>query len=162
MKIIIRGRQTGKTTELINECYDKQGYIVCHDLNECKRIFNLALGMGKNIPMPISYREFLYKRYYGRGIKNFHIDNVDMLLRYIASAPIETVTINKEPESNEMKRPKRAVVDLEIIKTTRYSYRCPHCKTYNIGGFDDDCIRIRCGHCEQEVILDYSTSKNID
>lgn len=96
MNIKMRGRQKGKTTELINECHEKKGYIVCHSLDECRRVFHEALKMGKKIPMPISYDEFLNKRYYSRGIERFYIDNADMLLQYITPVPIETITINME------------------------------------------------------------------
>lgn len=96
MKVIVRGRQAGKTTKLIKECYKHGGYIVCHSHGEAQRIFKVAREMGCEVPLPISYDEFLRREYYGPGVKKLHIDNVDMLLAHIAKSTIYTVTITRE------------------------------------------------------------------
>jgi len=93
MKIIFRPRRAGKTTDLIKECSEKGGYMVCHNYEEAHRVFKLAKDMGLNIPLPITYAQFVNKEYYGIGVKSFHIDNIDMLITYISSVPVETITL---------------------------------------------------------------------
>ena len=69
--------------------------IVCHSLEEASRIFKVALEMKKKIAMPISYREFVEGRYYGKNIEAFLIDNVDQLIVYMAKGvTVEAITIS--------------------------------------------------------------------
>jgi len=84
IKLIIRPMRGGKTTELIKRCAERGGYIVCRSLEEAGRIFGQAKQMGLKIPFPISYDEFVNRKYYGKGVKKFHIDNIDMLVIYIS------------------------------------------------------------------------------
>ena len=102
MKCIIRPRQLGKTTELI-KLASKGRYklIVCHNQNEARRIFKLARNMDLNIPLPISYREFLDKSYCGNNIEAFLIDNVDLFLGYLTEVPIEVITITEEDKNGK-------------------------------------------------------------
>lgn len=93
MKVIYNGRGAGKTTELIKICAKQGGYIVCHSFNEAHRIFKQAKKLNLNIPLPISYQEFVNKEYYAKEVKKFHIDNVYMLVVYLSEVPIETITL---------------------------------------------------------------------
>jgi hypothetical protein len=48
--------------------------------------------MGLNIPLPITYDEFIQKRY-GRNISGFLIDNLDLFLKHLSNVPINAVTM---------------------------------------------------------------------
>lgn len=103
MKILVDKRQTGRTTKLIKKCAKTGGYIVCCSRNEAHRIFALAHKMRKNIPLPLTFDEFLKCRYYPPGVRKLYIDNVEMLLRRLApGVEIEAITLTKE----EKKEPK--------------------------------------------------------
>ena len=82
--------------EVIKMSAEKDYYIVCQNRKECSRIFHIAQELGLNMPFPVSFDEFLEKRYCGRHIKGFIIDNADMLLQYLAQAPIKCITLTKE------------------------------------------------------------------
>lgn len=88
MHVIIGKRRSGRTTELIKLCAAAEArheasYIVCHDPG---RVAAEANRLELFIAFPLTYDEFLEKRYYGTYIKNFFIDNVDLLLQYIAGS----------------------------------------------------------------------------
>lgn len=96
MKVICRGRQEGKTIEAIKMSAETGSYIVCYSQRECSRVFQVAQEMGLNILFPISFDEFLSKKYYSRHIKGFIIDNADMLLQHLTPIRVECVTLTKE------------------------------------------------------------------
>ena len=96
MRVIFRGRGQGKTTELIRACAanDKYGLIVCASMPECARVFQVAQDMGLDIPLPITYEQFIKQRYAGRRIDCFYIDNADLLLQSLSrGVVIEAVSI---------------------------------------------------------------------
>lgn len=95
MELIYLGRGEGKTTKLIELSSKDGGYIVCHSMNECRRIAGVARDMGMNIPFPICYGEFMERRYNSQGVKNLYIDNVDMLLRSISMQEIKAITLTR-------------------------------------------------------------------
>lgn len=84
MELIRTERARGKTTHLIHMSHKNGDYIVCHSQDECSRIAAEAKDIGKNIPFPISYDEFISKDYHAKGIKGFLIDNVDLLMAHMA------------------------------------------------------------------------------
>lgn len=94
MKVIVGGRQTGKTIDLIKRSAECNGYIVCHSLEECSRIFAIARELDLLINFPICYAEFINHHYYSKGIKFFLIDNVNLLLQRMSKVPIDTITVN--------------------------------------------------------------------
>lgn len=96
MNIIHKGKGEGKTTELIKLSATHQAYIVCCSIQEANRILKQARDMGLNIPMPITYDDFIEKKYYGKYIKGFLIDNAEHLLQQMTKVPITDITINKE------------------------------------------------------------------
>lgn len=97
MKIILGKRRTGKTTKLIEICAKDGGYIVTDSQQSAFRITHLANEMGLNINFPITYGEFITGRY-GSGVIQFHIDNVDLLLKHISRYPVKTITITDDIE----------------------------------------------------------------
>jgi hypothetical protein len=94
MKAIALPRGGGKTTKLIKMASETDGYIVCHSIDECSRIFADARMLGVKINQPITYEEFRSKKY-GR-IKNFYIDNIENFLQYLTNVPVYGFTISSE------------------------------------------------------------------
>ena len=98
MKTIAGGRQTGKTMELIKLSAEGWYYIVCHSRQEAHRVYGKAIEMGLDIPLPITYDEFLGRQYHSRGVRGFLIDNADMLLSRLSSVPIIAFTATVEKQ----------------------------------------------------------------
>jgi len=92
MLFINGGRQSGKTSKLIKMCARNGGYIVCRSKSMCGEIMNMARKMEVSIAFPLTYEEFIERRYFGKGISKFYIDDVDALLGYMTTVPIEAVT----------------------------------------------------------------------
>ena len=92
MNIINLERGHGKTYHLITEAAKNNAYIVCRDKAEAERIFQIALDRELNINFPITFQEFINKWYHGMGIKEFMIDDVDILLYRLTSVPISLCT----------------------------------------------------------------------
>lgn len=93
MEFIIRGCKMGKTTELIERASRDSLYIVCRCRTEAQRIHKRALEMGKQIPFPITFDEFIQGRYRSLNINGFLIDDADLLLRKMAGiVPVNAVT----------------------------------------------------------------------
>lgn len=103
MKIIVRGRALGKTTEAIKIAHEKRAYIVCLHYRDAQRIADQARRMGLKIPFPITFNEFLEGRFEPRGVQRFVIDNADMLLQHAArGAAVEAVTLDGEPHVSDL------------------------------------------------------------
>lgn len=102
MKIIHNTRRSGKTTQLINRSSIFGGTIVCNNHEEAQRIFRIAKEEEKTIPFPVTYHEFINKKFRGKNITEFYIDNLDCFLSIFSdNIPVNTVTINKElPDTN--------------------------------------------------------------
>lgn len=94
MKTHIIPRGKGKTTKLIKKSAETGDYIVCHSLDEANRIQAEAQEMGLQIPLPITYNEFLKKLYYGKVISGFLIDNADVFLQSLSNVPINSITVS--------------------------------------------------------------------
>jgi hypothetical protein len=86
-------RQRGKTTEMIRLAADEFLYIVCTTEREAHRVFREAFDAGIDIPHPITWAEFCERRYHGKGIKGFLIDNLDHCLQSMTTVPIRAVTL---------------------------------------------------------------------
>jgi len=84
-----------KTSELIRMTHNNGKYIVCHNHKEAYRIAEVARESKFNIQFPLTYQEFVNRRYSG-GIPALLIDNVDALIQYMAKVKVEAITIDKE------------------------------------------------------------------
>lgn len=94
MKVIQAKRSMGKTMSLIRMADGRNGYIVCFDDKEARRIVSLAEEMKCNINMPITFEEFRQGRFNPYWCKRFFIDNADMLLRSMGDgADIVAITM---------------------------------------------------------------------
>ena len=100
MEIIVRGRRQGKTLKLVKMCHERGGYIVCLSRSEVNYVKNMAQIHGYNIPMTITFAEFLNRDYYGKGCQKFYIDNADILLQRMTEVEIAAITMTKETEDD--------------------------------------------------------------
>jgi hypothetical protein len=103
VKVILRPRRTGRTEDLVELCieaeaYGEPSYIVCSDHREAVRISRVAEEKGYHISFPITFHEFLTHQYAHRNIKNFFIDNADILLQQLSPVQIRAVTMMEQSE----------------------------------------------------------------
>jgi hypothetical protein len=95
MEKIIMKKGYGKTYQLIKKSSITGDYIVCHTMKEAHRIQMEAQALGFKIPLPLSYDEFLNKKYYGKNISGFLIDNVELLLEQLSNrVPVLAITLS--------------------------------------------------------------------
>lgn len=96
MHILVGERATGKTSQLIKIAAENGGYIVCRSKMMAGEINNMAHKMELRIAFPLTYEEFLQRRYFGKGISKFYIDDADALLQSMTEVPIEIITLTQE------------------------------------------------------------------
>lgn len=99
-EIICSQRQTGRTTKLIEKCARyRYALIVCPNRTRATSIFHYARKMGKHIPMPMTFRDFLQGRFAAEHINAFLIDDLDQCLAiYAQNVPIDTVVFERRAE----------------------------------------------------------------
>lgn len=102
MKLIIKSKGGGKTTELIEMAHKTHQYIVVADAREAGRVFHEAQKNGKTIQFPITYDEFLMpktKRKPANFKQGVLIDNAEYLLSYIThlyGEDLKAITLTRE------------------------------------------------------------------
>lgn len=89
-------RGTGKTYQLIKLSAETGDTIICTRIEECNKIDLDAQEMGLLIPFPLTYNEFINKRYLGKHIKGFLIDNIELLIQEMCNVPVNAITISSE------------------------------------------------------------------
>ncbi len=98
MKVYLRPKQSGKTEIAIRASHDKWAYIICPKRYDCERIYKMAKEMNIDIPYPISWLDFVEKRYRGKGIKDFVIDDLDRCIQESIAEHIHLVTFNQSED----------------------------------------------------------------
>ncbi|WP_424245912.1 hypothetical protein Dip510_000845 [Elusimicrobium posterum] len=94
MKIFTGSRGSGKTTEMLKALPKKgYGYIVVPNERFAREIVLEADELGIKINFPLTFNEFLNKRYYGKNIDWLVIDDVDALLSYITHSGVSIYAI---------------------------------------------------------------------
>jgi Cdc6-like AAA superfamily ATPase len=97
IRLIAGRRQTGRTTTLIELCAEKEAagevsYIVVANHQQAYAIAQKAQEMGLSIGFPLTYTEFIERRWAGNHIKHFFIDNVEHFLSGLA-APVNVEAV---------------------------------------------------------------------
>jgi hypothetical protein len=110
MRVILSGRKTSRTTQLIELCAEterngKISYIVCHSHEAAYAIKQKAMEMNLDIRFPITFAEFMSGLYAGQRIKNFFFDNADMFLQSLTPVHIAAVVFEKEKENEDASLP---------------------------------------------------------
>jgi hypothetical protein len=101
MKILLKPRASGKTTEAIKLAAKTHAYIVCKDRQRCFEIIRMADDMGLNIRNPVSFREVLQsikKETRPTGfVNNIIIDDAEMFLQFLFSTNlIDMITMSEK------------------------------------------------------------------
>lgn len=92
---IIKGRRTGKTTELIKISEKTQAYILVANKKRQQLIANMALSIGVTIPYPVTIEDYLRNHFRGTFIKNILIDDADDVLKTIfGTVNIDAITMS--------------------------------------------------------------------
>ncbi len=95
MNVLHLSTGEGKTVVLIHESA-LTGYNIVGNVSE---ILIKAKGLGVVIPHPISYQDFIVKKYENDpDLKGWLIDDVDCLLYELTNHPISSISIMKTPE----------------------------------------------------------------
>ena len=108
MKIIIGGRQTGKTTQLIKEAAKKDGVIVTNSSARANQLFWEARELGLDIRMPITLYDIMRTGLAGSFITSLYIDDAEKTLEALIArethgrGQIEAITINLAELNNTM------------------------------------------------------------
>ena len=91
MKILRKGRRTGKTTEAIKVANETGAYLVVHSKEEAKRVSD------DTDRFPITYSELLKGKMEGSFVRNIVIDNLEVFLqRALPGVKIELITTTCE------------------------------------------------------------------
>jgi len=83
MEMIIQGRGYGKTKRMIELCAEHDGYIVCKDFETAQKIAKRAEDMGLDIRFPVSFGEWLGRPFWRAGVRQFFIDDLDLLVKHM-------------------------------------------------------------------------------
>lgn len=111
MEKIIKPRQTGKTTDLI-EISEKTGrYILTADRNCAKCVSRLAREQKRNIPYPVTLWEYQQSGFKGSFINHILIDDADAVLQELfKTIQIDALTMTG-PEQHKVEDIKAQMCD---------------------------------------------------
>ena len=102
MQLIIGGRRSGKTAELIKRSAESGTYILVSSRAMASQIFDQARAMGYAIPFPVTLEEYYRSNgFAGSSIRRdgVYIDNVEDVLRrmfYDIEIKVFTCTIDQD------------------------------------------------------------------
>ncbi|MGD1319180.1 hypothetical protein [Chryseobacterium sp. 2R14A] len=106
MKVIVKPRGKGKTTELIKLSAQTGAYIICQDMRNADAIMRHAHELNLNIPCPITFYDFDNRMYFGAGIKGFLFDNLDDYIQHLSrNVPILAVTLTENDNLPYINKP---------------------------------------------------------
>jgi DNA-directed RNA polymerase subunit RPC12/RpoP len=54
-----------------------------------------------------------------------------------------------------MKRTKKTFPKIKEVTIRQYEIQCPYCKSFLHGGFNENTIQYKCGHCENAIIIEW-------
>lgn len=121
MEKIIKSRQTGKTTDLI-KISEKTGiYILTADRNRAVCVSKMAQEQNRNIPFPVTLREYQRSGFKGSFINHILIDDADAVLQELfKTVQIEALTMTG-PEQHKV----------EDIKTQMCDHYCKYAESWD-------------------------------
>lgn len=98
MNVIYENICQGKTTQILKRANDLEGYnlIVCINKKEVFNLWAIIIKNKLNIPMPITFNDFLKNNYCGVHVDNILIDNLDVMIQSMTNVRINSVSITKE------------------------------------------------------------------
>lgn len=107
MKIILKERGQGKTTQLIQESASqleqgKNAIILCHSEPSVLYIKERAKDLNCQIPEPMTYANYVNGNYRGLHIDSILIDNLDMFFKFIIPIPVGAFTFDSTTNDVEL------------------------------------------------------------
>ena len=102
-KIILKPRQTGRTTELIKMAAEHNLYIVTTDRNRALFIDKMAKDLGLKIPFPITVRELPIHPVMRHGcsfVNEVLVDDADQVLECLVGTKIKALAMEKSENVN--------------------------------------------------------------
>jgi len=111
VKMIIRGRQGGKTTELIRLAAETGSYIVCTDQRRARQIAEHARKMGLSIPFPLTAGEWQRREYHRPGVHGLLFDDLDRIIQGISAVPVLAATWTADGEDSSPPVPESNATD---------------------------------------------------
>lgn len=111
MEKIIKPRRTGKTTDLI-KISEKTGiYILTADRIRAGYVFNTAQEQKRNIPFPVTLRDYQRTGFRGSFINHILIDDADVVLQELfKTVQVEALTMTG-PEQHKVEDIKTQMCD---------------------------------------------------
>ena len=99
VKVFLKKRREGKTTELVKMSAETQTYILTLNRIRVEEIVKTANKLGLLIPYPITLEEYYSTKFRGSYIREILIDDADDILREIFNVvKINAITMTKEDE----------------------------------------------------------------
>lgn len=104
MKVILKGRGEGKTTELIKMSVETNTYILVLDKERQHEVARMAKDLGyENMPFPVTLDEhFSAHRSAGMYNRRFLIDDADDILHHLIGDDIPILAITMTEGKNEL------------------------------------------------------------
>ena len=96
-EIIVRGRQGGKTTEMIRRSAETGCYIVCTDHRRAWQVKQQADDLGMTIPFPLTADEWQRRGYYPPGVRGLLFDDLDRIIQSMSGVPVLAATWTDSP-----------------------------------------------------------------
>jgi hypothetical protein len=91
-ELIVRGRQGGKTTDLIRRSAGTGAYIVAADQRHAEYIARQARDLGMRPPPRMTASEWLARSYYGPGVPGLLLDDLDRIIAAMSHVPVLAAT----------------------------------------------------------------------
>ena len=110
MKIIVGGRRSGRTTELIKKSAETGIYILVSDHFRARAIVDQARNMGYLIPFPVTVHEYLNSRTHFAGSSilrdGMYMDDVEDIIEAVfPNIHFEIVTCRNDHDVTELPEP---------------------------------------------------------
>jgi hypothetical protein len=93
MLVIAENRGRGKTTELAMIAAEDGLYMVCPDMAAARQAARAARDRGLRMNYPITWDDFVTRRYYAPGVQGFVIDDLDRCVQSMTARPVRAIAL---------------------------------------------------------------------
>jgi len=98
IKIIYKGRRTGKTTQLLHSSDTTRIPIVVATVADKKYLIMQAVELGLNIPEPLTVLDIQNSLRGNRHIQTCYVDNAESVLKSLLGVDISAISISDTEE----------------------------------------------------------------
>jgi len=96
MIVIKRKRNAGKTLELVKVANNADAYLVTCNMRQESYIRRKCLEHNLKVPKMMTFDEFIWRNYDGKGVKCVVIDDIDILLQCLSIVPVKAITVTED------------------------------------------------------------------